>query len=184
MNFTITPLAIPDVLLIKTPVFGDSRGYFSEIFKTSAFPGSGLPGQFAQDNYSFSRQGVLRGLHFQRSPYAQGKLIRCLKGTIFDVAVDLRKTSPTFGQWVGHTLDDISGEMLYIPPAFAHGFLVLSPDALMLYKCTTEYAPGKEGGIRWDDPQLGIAWPSTSVILSEKDGRLPLLADQHWESVP
>ena len=177
MNLSITPLAVSDVLLIKTPVFGDSRGYFSEIFKASAFAKNAVPAEFTQDNYSYSKKNVLRGMHFQLSPHAQGKLVRCLKGEIFDVAVDVRKDSASYGRWVGRNLNESSGDMLYIPAGFAHGFLVLSDDAFVLYKCTKDYAPGFEGGIRWDDPELGIAWPSRSVILSDKDARLPLLAD-------
>jgi len=148
-----------------------------ETYKHSDFASNGIREYFVQDNYSRSSRGVLRGLHYQRNPYAQGKLVQCLKGRIFDVAVDMRKGSPTFGKWAGVELSEENILMLYVPPAFAHGFIVLSETADVLYKCTKEYAPESDRGIIWNDPDINIQWPVKEPILSDKDKRHPLLKD-------
>jgi len=174
----VAPTAIPEVLLLEPKVFGDERGFFLEPYNRRTFrEATGLEPDFVQDNHSRSRRGVLRGLHYQiRQP--QGKLIRTLSGRIFDVAVDLRRSSPGFGKWVGMELDAESMRMLWIPPGFAHGFLVLSDAADILYKATDYYAPQHERTLRWDDPRLAIAWPLRGEpTLSDKDRRGASLAD-------
>ena len=167
----ITPTAIPEVLLIEPRVFGDARGFFFESFNQKSFAeatGVNLP--FVQDDHSKSVKGVLRGLHYQLEPHAQGKLVRVTQGEVFDVAVDLRKDAKTFGQWVGVTLSAENKQQLWIPPGFAHGFLVLSDTAEFLYKTTDYYAPQAERSLRWDDPTLAIAWPlEGEPILADKD---------------
>lgn len=172
-----TPTAIPDVLVIEPKVFGDARGFFYESFNGKAFDEAvGRHVEFVQDNHSRSAQGVLRGLHYQvQQP--QGKLVRVASGVVFDVAVDIRRSSPTFGQWVGEELSEDNHKQLWVPPGFAHGFLVLSETADFLYKTTDYYAPAYERAIRWDDLQLGIQWPSTGseVRLSAKDSAAPML---------
>lgn len=168
----VTPLAIPDVLLIEPKVFGDARGFFYESFNQRAFnEATGTDFQFVQDNHSRSSQGVLRGLHYQVPPRAQGKLVRVVRGAVFDVAVDIRKGSPTFGQWAGAELTEGNHRQLWIPPGLAHGFLVLSESADFLYKTTDYYSPEHERCIAWDDPQLAIAWPDLgkAPVLSAKD---------------
>jgi dTDP-4-dehydrorhamnose 3,5-epimerase len=177
MPFTFTPCTLPDVIHIKPQSFGDERGFFLETFKASAFADAGITEHFAQDNHSYSTRGVLRGLHFQLPPHAQGKLVSVLSGEVWDVAVDVRKASETFGRWVGVLLSGANHESLYIPPGFAHGFLVLSEYAHFVYKCTREYHKDSERGVRWDDPDVAIQWPSTNVVLSDKDLVLPLLKD-------
>jgi dTDP-4-dehydrorhamnose 3,5-epimerase len=170
--------AIPEVLVLEPKVFGDARGFFLEPYNRRTFrEASGLDVEFVQDNHSRSRRGVLRGLHYQiRQP--QGKLVRVLAGKIFDVAVDLRRSSPTFGKWIGMELESESTRMLWLPPGFAHGFLALSDSADILYKATDYYAPQHERTLRWDDAQLAIAWPlSAEPILSDKDRRGASLAD-------
>lgn len=161
------------VILIKPTVHGDQRGFFLETWRADRYAdvvGQGLT--FVQDNHSRSRRGVLRGLHFQtRRP--QGKLLRCVTGAIYDVAVDVRPDSPAFGQWIGVTLSEENQHQLYVPPGFAHGFQVVSDFADVEYKCTDYYDPGGEGGVRWDDPTLGIDWPIEPAVVSEKDRRLP-----------
>ncbi|GDY36227.1 MULTISPECIES: dTDP-4-dehydrorhamnose 3,5-epimerase [unclassified Acidovorax] len=164
--------SIPDVVLIEPKVFGDSRGFFYESFNQQAFnEATGTNHAFVQDNHSRSSQGVLRGLHYQLPPRAQGKLVRVVRGAVFDVAVDIRKGSPTFGQWVGALLTEDNHRQLWVPPGLAHGFLVLSESADFLYKTTDYYSPEHERCIRWDDPQLAIAWPSVeaAIQLSAKD---------------
>lgn len=164
--------SIPDVVLIEPKVFGDSRGFFYESFNQQAFnEATGTNHAFVQDNHSRSSQGVLRGLHYQLPPRAQGKLVRVVRGAVFDVAVDIRKGSPTFGQWVGALLTEDNHRQLWVPPGLAHGFLVLSESADFLYKTTDFYSPEHERCIRWDDPQLAIAWPSVeaAIQLSAKD---------------
>jgi dTDP-4-dehydrorhamnose 3,5-epimerase len=173
MPFHISPTDLPDVILIEPKVFEDPRGFFMEAFKSSDFRALGLPHEFVQDNHSRSVKGVLRGLHYQLPPYAQGKLVRCFSGEIFDVAVDIRRSSATFLKWVGYRLSAENKRMLYIPPGFAHGFYTFSESAEVYYKTTTEYAAGKEQGIIWNDPQIGIKWPAEDVRLSEKDANLP-----------
>lgn len=177
----VTQLAIPDVLLIEPKVFGDVRGFFFESFNSKAFDAAvGHHVEFVQDNHSRSTQGVLRGLHYQLPPYAQGKLVRVTRGAVFDVAVDVRKSSQTFGQWVGEELSETNNRQLWIPPGFAHGFLVLSETADFLYKTTNYYAPAHERSIVWDDAVVGITWPLDSLegklSLSPKDQQAQLLA--------
>jgi dTDP-4-dehydrorhamnose 3,5-epimerase len=174
MPFRFTPLEIPDVILVEASVFEDARGNFAEMYKRSEFQGAGIPDTFVQDNYSRSSRGVLRGLHYQKPPRAQGKLISVLAGAVFDVAVDLREGSPTRGRWVGTTLSSKNRRLLYVPEGFAHGYCVLSDSADMLYKVTEEYAPHLDRGIAWNDPDLAIAWPVSSPVLSAKDAHLPL----------
>ncbi|MCO5111143.1 MAG: dTDP-4-dehydrorhamnose 3,5-epimerase [Burkholderiaceae bacterium] len=167
-----TRLAIPDVMLIEPKVFGDTRGFFFESFNQRAFnDATGTSHQFVQDNHSRSTQGVLRGLHFQVSPKAQGKLVRVVRGAVFDVAVDIRPGSPTAGQWVGVELTEDNHRQLWIPPGLAHGFLVLSESADFVYKTTDYYSPQHERSLAWNDPQLAIAWPDLgrAPVLSGKD---------------
>jgi dTDP-4-dehydrorhamnose 3,5-epimerase len=181
----ITPLAIPDVLLIKPKVFGDTRGFFFESFNQKAFnEATGTSHQFVQDNHSRSTQGVLRGLHYQLAPHAQGKLVRVVQGAVFDVAVDIRKSSPTFGQWVGAELSADNHHQLWVPPGFAHGFLTLSESAEFLYKTTDYYAPHHERCIAWNDESIGIAWPAVGALpmLSAKEqATLPLRASEVFD---
>lgn len=176
----VTRQAIPDVVLIEPKVFGDSRGFFYESFNEQVFrEKTGVVCTFVQDNHSRSAQGVLRGLHYQLPPRAQGKLVRVVRGAVFDVAVDIRKDSPTFGRWVGALLSEDNHKQLWVPPGLAHGFLVLSESADFLYKTTDYYSPEHERCIRWDDPQLAIAWPAVdaAVQLSAKDQAGRLLAE-------
>jgi len=165
---------LPGVLVLQPQVHGDARGFFVETFRADLFA-SAIPGvDFVQDNHSRSTRGVLRGMHLQwRRP--QGKLVRCSRGRIFDVAVDVRPDSPTFGQWVGAMLDDDNLRQMYIPPGFAHGFQVMSDMADVSYKCTDYYDPGGEAGLRWDDPEVSIEWPIDAPELSVKDQQLPRL---------
>ena len=177
MEILDTP--IPGLKLIRPKVFGDSRGYFCETFNERDFEAI-LPGvRFVQDNESLSGYGVVRGLHFQKAPHAQAKLVRVVKGAVYDVAVDLREGSETFGHWFGIELSAENHLQLYIPKGFAHGFSVLSEQALFQYKCDAFYDPASEGAIAWDDPDLGIDWkiPAEEVILSEKDRRHPRLKE-------
>ena len=175
MSFQFHRLDIPDVLLIEVQAFKDERGLFMESYKRSAFSAHGIHDTFIQDNYSHSHQGVLRGLHYQKRPKAQAKLVTVLRGQIFDVAVDIRRGSPTYRQWVGKAISAQDGCMLYIPVGFAHGFCVLSEEADVLYKVTAEYAPELDRGVIWDDPDLGIRWPVRAPTVSLKDKKLPLL---------
>lgn len=175
-----TPTSIPDVILFEPKVFGDDRGFFMESFNQRSFNEAvGREVNFVQDNHSRSAKGVLRGLHFQLPPHAQGKLVRVTQGTVFDVAVDIRRGSPTYGQWVGVELSGVNHRQLWIPPGLAHGFLVTSESADFLYKTTDYYAPQSEGAVRWNDPALQIAWPAIGMApqLSAKDAVAPLLAD-------
>ena len=168
----VTPTAIPEVMVIEPRVFGDARGFFFESFNQQAFnAATGTDHQFVQDNHSRSSHGVLRGLHYQLAPHAQGKLVRVTRGVVFDVAVDIRRGSLTFGRWVGEELSEDNHKQLWIPPGFAHGFLVLSDTADFLYKATGYYAPASERSIRWDDADLAIQWPQldAAVELSAKD---------------
>ncbi len=174
MNVLTTEL--PGVLVLEPRRFRDDRGFFFESFHAASFAMAGLPTQFVQDNVSYSEQGVLRGLHYQL-PSAQGKLASVLRGEVFDVVVDIRKGSPTFGKWIGMTLSFENGRLLYIPEGFAHGFLVTSSCAVFHYKCTAFYEPKSEGCIVWDDPSIGVNWPTKDVRLSSKDAAAPRLAD-------
>ncbi|MBQ0933878.1 dTDP-4-dehydrorhamnose 3,5-epimerase [Ideonella paludis] len=172
--------AIESVLIFEPKLFGDARGFFMESFNQKIFDDAvGGHTAFVQDNHSRSAKGVLRGLHFQRAPHAQGKLVRCAAGAVFDVSVDIRRDSPTFGQWVGVELNAENQRQLWIPAGLAHGFLVLSESADFLYKTTDYYAPQAEGAVRWDDPDLAIAWPNVGMapLLSGKDAAAPLLRD-------
>jgi len=169
---------LPGVLIIEPKVFGDARGFFKETFQAQRYREAGIEYDFVQDNHSFSKQHVLRGLHYQKAPYEQGKLIRVLSGEIFDVAVDIRRGSPTFGQWEGYELTAENGNQLYIPVGFAHGFVTLVPDSEIVYKCSDYYAPETEGSVLWNDPDIGIDWPTgPDPILSDKDAAAHLLAD-------
>ncbi len=174
----VTPAAIPDVFILEPKVFGDERGFFFESFNRQAFrDATGLDLDFVQDNHSKSAKNVLRGLHYQLPPKAQGKLVRVVQGEVFDVAVDVRKGSKSFGKWVGETLSAENKKQMWIPPGFAHGFLTLSDTAEFLYKTTDYYAPEHERCIRWDDPAIGIAWPLDGVpSLSAKDAAANELA--------
>lgn len=167
----IKKLAIPDVILIEPRVFGDDRGFFLESYNARAFElATGQAFDFVQDNHSRSMRGVLRGLHYQLPPHAQGKLVRVVQGEVFDVAVDIRRGSPTFGKWVGATLSADNKCQMWIPPGFAHGFLTVSDSAEFLYKTTDYYAPESERCIAWNDPEIGIQWPiATAPLLSAKD---------------
>lgn len=165
------PTEIPDVLIVKPDVFGDHRGFFMETWHARKFAEAGISANFVQDNHSRSSQGTLRGLHYQVN-HPQGKLVRVLSGKVYDVAVDLRRSSPTFGQWIGRILSDENNEMLWVPQGFAHGFYVLSESADFFYKCTDFYAPECERTLRWDDPDLNIKWPlidGKQPVLSSKD---------------
>lgn len=169
--------SLRDLVVIKPQVFGDQRGFFMEAWNRQRYQGLGLAGcDFVQDNFSFSRQGTLRGLHFQ-NPCAQGKLVSVIQGEVFDVVVDIRRSSPTFGHWYGLRLSEENRLQFYIPPGFAHGFAVLSETALFHYKCTAYYSPKDEASIRWDDPELGIAWPVQQPTLSARDAQAPALRD-------
>ena len=186
-EFERTPLE--GVLIVKPKVFEDSRGFFMEFYKQSDFRRAGIEVDFVQDNHSRSVKNVLRGLHYQLNPKAQGKLVRCLRGRIYDVAVDIRRGSPTFGKWYGLELSEDNKLMLWIPPGFAHGFLVLSDEAEVLYKVScSEYSPEHERSILWSDPDIGIDWPiEGDPILSDKDRTAPLLRDAEinffWEEM-
>ena len=178
MNFEFKKLTIPDVILITPEVFSDERGFFTETYKKSVFEKSGIKENFIQDNYAGSQKNVLRGLHCQIPPMEQAKLVRCIKGEIFDVAVDIRKGSPSFGKWVSANLSEENKKMLFIPAGFAHGYLVLSEEAEVVYKISKEYSKEHERGILWKDPTVKVDWPlSGAPILSEKDKKLPLLQD-------
>lgn len=174
-----TPLAIPEVILFEPKVFGDARGFFLESFNKKLFDAAtGGEYDFVQDNHSRSSKGVLRGLHYQLPPHAQGKLVRVVQGAVFDVAVDVRRSSPTFGQWVGAELSAENHHQLWVPPGFAHGFVVLSETADFLYKTTNYYAPTHERSIAWNDAQLAIEWPmNEEPSLSGKDALAPKWAD-------
>jgi len=167
----VVPSEIPDVLIIEPSVFGDERGFFMEVWNQKTFEDIGIPGAFVQDNHSKSSQGTLRGLHYQIQQ-SQGKLVRVISGEVYDVAVDIRKSSPTFGRWVGHVLSAENKLTMWIPAGFAHGFYVISESAEFVYKCTDFYAPQHERAIRWDDPAIGIDWPipaGSTPLLSQKD---------------
>ena len=177
-----TPL--DGVRLVEPHVFSDDRGYLYELWNSARWARSGLPLEFVQDNVAVSSRGVVRGLHFQY-PNPQGKLVSVLHGEIFDVAVDIREGSPTFGRWTGAALSEQNHRSMFLPPGFAHGFAVLSERAMVLYKFTTLYAPEAQRGIAWDDPEIGIAWPAgIHPILSEKDQRFPRLRELSPDSLP
>ncbi len=184
MPFTVHYLEINGLLLFEPLKFSDSRGWFAEYYRESLFRETGICAPFVQDNVSYSIRGVIRGLHYQIAPAAQAKLVTVLEGDIYDVAVDLRTDSPTRLSWTGVPLTAERAQMLYIPEGFAHGFAVLSERAVVHYKCTTEYQPQYERGIRWNDPDLGITWPIADPIISDKDLRLPVMSTQPDGAVP
>ena len=173
MPFIFEKTKVEGVIIIKPKIFNDERGHFFESYKKSEFTENGIPENFVQDNCSKSGKGVLRGLHYQLAPFVQGKLIRCIAGAVFDVAVDIRKNSLTFGKWVGYELSEENNYMLYIPPGFAHGFQALTNLAEVAYKVTAEYNSESERGLMWNDPKINIDWPNKNVLLSEKDKGLP-----------
>jgi len=178
MPFNFKRLEIPEVILIKPTVFTDERGFFTEVYKKSDFLDFGIKNEFLQENHSLSKaKGVLRGLHFQTPPMTQGKLVRVIFGSVFDVAVDIRKNSPTFGSWVSAVLSGENKEMLYVPEGFAHGFCTLEENTEVIYKCSEIYSPGHDRGIIWNDLAIGINWPVENPVLSEKDKVWPLLKD-------
>ena len=172
----VIPTEHPEVLLVEPDVYPDPRGFFMETFHAKKFTEAGLPAEFLQDNHSHSVRGVLRGLHYQLQ-HPQGKLVRVVNGEVLDVAVDIRKGSPRFGQWVSATLSAENRRQFYVPPGFAHGFCTVSEQADFLYKCTDVYAPGDEYGIAWDDPALAIEWPQLDYLLSDKDRENPVLSE-------
>ena len=175
MNIIHTPL--PGVVVLEPKRFGDARGFFLETYRADTLQLAGIDLPFVQDNHSRSTKGVLRGLHYQLTQ-PQGKLVRVARGAVYDVAVDVRAGSPNFGQWYGTTLDEQSMRMMYVPPGFAHGFVVLTDSADFIYKCTDYYHPESEQGILWNDPDIGIQWPLSDVLLSDKDRTNPQLRDQ------
>jgi dTDP-4-dehydrorhamnose 3,5-epimerase len=180
MPLDVKPLAIAEVKLITPPIFRDARGFFSETYNRDALAAAGIEAQFVQDNQSLSRaRGVIRGLHFQTNPHAQGKLVRVVRGAILDVAVDIRRGSPTYGRHASATLSAENWAQLWVPVGFAHGFCTLEPDTEVIYKVTDRYAPECDKGLAFDDPDLGIAWPvaPTEAVLSDKDRRHPRLRD-------
>ncbi len=181
MPFEFEPCEIPEVVLIKPKIFSDERGYFLETYKKSDWESAGLPTDFSQDNESFSHAGVLRGMHYQVDPYAQGKLVRVVHGSIFDVAVDIRKHSQTYGHWVGRILSAENKHMLWIPKGFAHGLLVLEDNTSLLYKCVGEYHKNAEKTFLWSDPAIGVRWPleklnGRPILLKDQDKNAPMLA--------
>jgi len=175
MPFEFQRLEIPEIVLIKPKVFGDERGFFMETFKRSDFERFGIREEWVQDNHSRSKKGVLRGLHYQLNPKAQAKLVRVVKGAVFDVAVDIRKGSPTYGKWVSVILSEENKYMIYIPKGFAHGACTLADDTEIIYKVSDFYSPEHEAGIIWNDPSLNIDWPVKRPILSERDSKWPTL---------
>lgn len=177
MPFTFSQTHIDGLVVVTPRVFPDERGFFMEAYKESDFAKAGIPERFVQDNHSRSSKGTLRGLHFQKAPHAQGKLVRVSRGSAWDVAVDLRSGSPTYGTWLGIVLSEQNRSMFYIPAGFAHGFVALEDDTELQYKCTAEYNAQSDGGIRWDDPELAIEWPLDEILVSPKDAGLPYLKD-------
>lgn len=179
----VSKTRLPGVLVLTPDVFGDDRGYFVETWRARRYAEIGVPEIFVQDNLSMSRRGILRGLHLQH-PHGQGKLVHVVQGEVFDVAVDVRVGSPTFGLWVGTVLSEANHQQVWIPPGFAHGFCVTSETALFAYKCTEVYHRHSELGVAWNDPDLGIEWPLTDPSLSEKDAVFPRLADIPEDQLP
>ena len=177
MPFDFRSLEIPELVLVEPKVFEDERGFFMETYKMPDFVRSGIRENFVQENHSHSTRGVLRGLHYQSPPFAQGKLVRVVRGEVFDVAIDIRRGSPTYGKWAGVILSEENRNMLYIPEGFAHGFCVLSETADVIYKTTNVYSSQSEAGIIWNDEDLNIKWPVKRPILSERDVKWPALRD-------
>ena len=176
MSFAFTPCKLSGLLLVEGKAFPDDRGFFIESFRAKDMDGQPIP-PLIQDNVSRSRKGVIRGLHFQKNPSPLGKLIRCLRGRIYDVAVDIRRSSPTYGQWAAVELDDAGNRMFWVPAGFAHGFQALSDSADVLYKQTGYWSPPDDCGMLWNDPAVGVKWPIKDAVLSAKDAKLPLLAE-------
>lgn len=177
MPASFSRLPLEGLVLVEPRAFPDDRGFFMETYKKSEYAANGIDAEFVQDNHSFSARGVVRGLHFQLPPRAQGKLVRVPVGRVWDVAVDVRRGSPTFGKWTGVELSDENRRMLWIPAGFAHGFVALSDTAHLMYKCSAEYDKASESGVRWDDPDLGIEWPLRASSVSAKDAVLPPLRE-------
>jgi len=177
MPFVFNKCEIPGLVIIESRAFTDDRGFFLESYKKSDFVKNGIDAEFLQDNHSLSSKGVLRGLHYQKHPYTQAKLVRVIKGSAWDVAVDIRKNSPTYKKWIGVELSEENRRMFYIPEGFAHGFLALTDEVHLLYKCSNEYSPTHDAGIIWNDPELAIEWPVDKALLSDKDLVLPYLKD-------
>jgi len=177
MPFNFLKTEIDSLTIIEPRAFADDRGFFLESYKKSDFLKNGIDVDFMQDNHSLSSKGVLRGLHYQKPPYTQAKLVRVVKGAAWDVAVDIRKTSPTYKKWIGIELSENNRKMFYIPEGFAHGFLSLTDEVHLLYKCSNEYSPTHDAGIIWNDPDLAIEWPVDKPLLSDKDLGLPYLKD-------
>lgn len=178
-----TRLEIPDVILVEPDIFGDARGFFTETFHAAKYAAGGIDRAFVQDNFSFSRRGILRGLHYQLTK-PQAKLVYVVHGEVFDVAVDIRRGSPTFGQWCGRVLSAENHHQMFVPEGFAHGFCVTSETASFLYKCSALYDPADERGIAWNDPEIGIPWPIAEPLLSARDQRLPRLRDAKPGDLP
>jgi len=180
MPVEITQTEIPDVLIVKTGVFKDDRGYFSESYSKRMWAEAGFEEDFVQDNLSCSKKGTLRGLHYQILPEGMGKLVRCVRGAIFDVAVDLRAASPTFGKWVGRELTGENHLSLWVPVGFAHGFVALEEDSIVHYKCSGHHAPDCERSLNYADPDVGIEWPLSPTIISQKDQDAPMLEQAEY----
>jgi dTDP-4-dehydrorhamnose 3,5-epimerase len=181
MPVTITQAEIPGVLDVRALIARDDRGYFSEVWSARTFSEAGLNEHFVQDNLSASRRGTLRGLHYQLATHGMGKLVRALRGSVFDVAVDIRRGSPSFGKWVGRTLTASEGNALWVPVGFAHGFVALEDETLVLYKCTATHAPEAERAIHYADPSLGIEWPIEPSLVSPKDAVAPRLSEAEYD---
>lgn len=179
----ITETKLPGVLIFEPDVYSDERGFFLETWRSTQYEDAGIKGPFVQDNVSFSKKGILRGLHYQY-PQSQGKLVQVLSGSVTDVAVDIRTGSPTFGRWISEVISDMNHKQVYIPPGFAHGYCVTSETALFLYKCTDFYNPETEHGIIWNDPDLDINWSATEPVLSSKDAKYPKLKDISPDKLP
>jgi len=183
MSVELTKTEIEDVLEVKTGQFDDDRGFFTETYSLPVWTNAGFEGTFVQDNLSKSSKGTLRGLHYQLSTHGMGKLVRVVSGAVFDVAVDLRRGSPSFGKWVGRTLSAENGIALWVPVGFAHGFVALEDDTLVWYKCTGSHAPEAERAVRYSDPNIGVEWPIEPTVVSQKDEDAPLLADAEYDFV-
>lgn len=177
MPFIFTDCEISGPVIIEPKVFSDDRGFFLESYKKSDFINNGIIVEFKQDNHSLSSIGVVRGLHYQKPPFAQAKLVRVIRGAVWDVAVDIRRGSPTYKKWIGVELSEDNKKMFYIPEGFAHGFAALTNEVHLLYKCSNEFTPSHDAGIRWDDPELAVKWPVANPLLSDKDLVLPYLKD-------
>jgi len=177
MPFVFNKCEISGPVIVEPRVFGDDRGFFLESYKKTDFINNGIDVEFRQDNHSLSSRGVLRGLHYQKPPFAQAKLVRVVKGSVWDVAVDIRKNSSTYKKWIAVELSAENKKMVFIPEGFAHGFIALTDEVQLMYKCSNEYSPQHDAGIIWNDPELAIKWPVANPLLSDKDLLLPLLKD-------